>query len=111
MATKRMATKPTAGKPATPTKPTTENSPTVSFPTAKAGAAASPTDETERSRSRSRQNLFSRSVALPAAGIGLVTLILAMQENASFPVAGVVGVAVTFVVIGMIALKRAFYGD
>jgi len=81
MATKRTATKPPAAK-STPDEVT-----------------------------RSRPGLFSRSIAPPAAGIGLVTLILAMQEGASFPIAVVVGVAVAFVVIGMIALKRAFYGD
>jgi hypothetical protein len=60
---------------------------------------------------RPRPRILTRSTVLPAAGVGLITLILATQENASFPIAVVVGVAVTFVVIGMIALKRAFYGD
>lgn len=58
-----------------------------------------------------RPPVFTRSTVLPAAGIGLVTLILAAQEGASIPIAIVVGVAVAAVVVGMIALKRAFYGD
>lgn len=58
-----------------------------------------------------RPRVLSRSTVLPAAGIGLITVILAAQEHASFPVAVVVGVVVTFMVVGMIALKRAFYGD
>lgn len=67
--------------------------------------ATKPTADVKRPR------IFSRSTVLPATGIGLITLILAAQEHASFPIAVVVGVAVTLVVIGMIALKRAFYGD
>ena len=58
-----------------------------------------------------RPRIVSRSTVLPAAGIGLITVILAAQEHAPFPIAVVVGVVVTLVVIGMIALKRAFYGD
>jgi len=96
MATKRTATKPTAVK-----------SSMTKSAVGKPAAADSAADDVERSRPA----LFSRSVALPAAGVGLVTLILAVQEDASFPIAIVVGVAVTLVVIGMIALKRAFYGD
>lgn len=96
MATKRMVTKPTAAKSAagksTAAKP---NAPKTTADDAK----------------RSRPGLLSRSIVVPAVGIGAVTLILAMQENASFPIALVVGVAVALVVIGMIALKRAFYGD
>jgi hypothetical protein len=89
MATKRMATKPTAVKSTGTTKPTAADG----------------------KRPRRRLQVFTRPVVLPAAGIGLVTLILAMQEGASFLIALVVGVAVTFAVIGMIAFKRAFYGD
>ncbi len=55
--------------------------------------------------------LFSRSTVAPAAGVGLVVAILATQEHAPLPVAAIVAVAVTLVVIGMIALKRAFRGD
>ena len=91
MATKRMATKPTAVK-----------------STAKStGTTKSTADDVKRPRPR----ILSRPIVLPAAGIGVITLILAMQEGASFPIALVVGVAVAFVVVGMIALKRAFYGD
>jgi hypothetical protein len=93
MATKRMATKPTAVKSTVKSTGTTK-------PTA---------NDVQRSRPRPR--ILSRAVMLPAAGIGLITLILAMQEGAPFPIALVVGVAVAFVVVGMIALKRAFYGD
>jgi hypothetical protein len=60
---------------------------------------------------RPRPRVLTRSTVLPAAGIGVITLILAMQEKASFPIALVVGVAVALVVVGMIALKRGFYGD
>lgn len=74
-------------------------------------ATKPPAGDVERSRSRTRPRILTRSTVLPAAGIGLVTLILAAQEHAPFPIAVVVGVAVMFVVIGMIALKRAFYGD
>jgi len=96
MATKRTAAKPTAVK--------------SSMASSAAGRPAA-ADSAAGDAERSRPALFSRSIALPAAGIGLVTLILAMQEGASFPIGIVVGVAVTLVVIGMIALKRAFYGD
>lgn len=58
-----------------------------------------------------RPRIFSRSTVPPALGIGLITAILAVQEHAPFPVGVIVGVAVAGVVIGMIALKRAFYGD
>ena len=69
------------------------------------------TKPTADSVKRPRPRILSRSTVLPAAGIGLITLILAVQEKAPFLIAVVVGVAVTLVVIGMIALKRAFYGD
>lgn len=68
-------------------------------------------DEAKQPRPRPRQRVFSRSTVLPAAGIGLITLVLAAQEHAPFLVAVVVGVVVALVVIGMIALKRGFYGD
>lgn len=58
-----------------------------------------------------RPRLLTRSIVLPALGIGLITAILAVQEHAPFLVGIVVGAAVAGVVIGMIALKRAFYGD
>lgn len=86
---------------------------TATKPAAATSAAVKPTaDDPKRpqSRPRPRPRVFSRSTVLPAAGIGLITLILAMQEDASFPIAVVVGVAVTLVVIGMIAARRAFYG-
>ncbi|HEV2347108.1 MAG TPA: hypothetical protein VGS97_23620 [Actinocrinis sp.] len=60
---------------------------------------------------RPRPRVLSRSTVLPATGIGVITVILAAQEHAPFPIAVVVGVVVTLAVIGMIALKRAFYGD
>jgi hypothetical protein len=60
---------------------------------------------------RTRARVLTRSTLLPAAGIGVITLILALQEKASFAIAVVVGVAVALVVVGMIALKRGFYGD
>ena len=87
MATKRIATKPTAVK--------------------STGTTKSTANDVKRPRPR----ILSRPVVVPAAGIGLITLLLAMQEGASFPIGIVVGVAVAFVVVGMIALKRAFYGD
>lgn len=87
MATKRMATKPTAVK------------------------SGGTTKSTAKDVKRPRPPILTRAVVLPAVGIGLITLLLAMQEDASFPIALVVGVAVALVVIGMIALKRAFYGD
>lgn len=89
-----MATKRTATKPAAVTPPAVK-------PTA---------DDPERPQSRPRPRVLSRSTVLPAAGIGLITLVLAMQDGASFPIAVVVGAAVTLVVIGMIAARRAFYG-
>ena len=73
----------------------------------KSPATKSSADDVKRPRPR----ILTRPVVLPAAGIGVITLILALQEHASFPIAVVVGIAVTLVVIGMIALKRAFYGD
>ena len=86
MASKRAATKPTA----------------VRSTGAKSTATAKPD---------TRPRILSRSIVLPAAGIGVITVVLAAQDGASFPIALVVGIAVTAVVIGMIALKRAFYGD
>ncbi len=62
-------------------------------------------------RPNPRPRVFSRSTVLPSAGIGLITAVLAAQESAPLPIAVVVGIAVALVVIGMIALKRGFYGD
>jgi uncharacterized membrane protein len=76
------------------TKARSENSRTP------ADAAASP-----------RPRVLSRSTVLPAAGIGLVTALLAAQEHAPAVGAVVAGVAVAFVVIGMIALKRVYRGE
>ncbi len=75
------------------------------LPYAQRMATKSAAAETKRPR------LLTRSIVLPALGIGLITAILAVQEHAPFLVGIVVGVAVAGVVIGMIALKRAFYGD
>jgi hypothetical protein len=58
-----------------------------------------------------RPRILTRSIVLPALGIGLITAILAVQEHAPFLIGVIVGLAVAGVVIGMIALKRAFYGD
>ena len=58
-----------------------------------------------------RPRILTRSTVLPAFGIGLVTALLAVQEHAPFLIGIVVGLAVAGVVIGMIALKKAFYGD
>ncbi len=74
------------------------------LPYAQRMATKSAAAETKRPR-------LTRSIVLPALGIGLITAILAVQEHAPFLVGIVVGVAVAGVVIGMIALKRAFYGD
>lgn len=76
--------------------------------------ATKPTaDDVKRPASppRRRPPVLTRSTVLPAAGIGLITLVLAAQEGAAIVIAIVVGVAVALMVIGMIALKRAFYGD
>lgn len=58
-----------------------------------------------------RPRILTRSLVLPASGVGLITAILAIQEHAPAAAAVVIGFAVAAVVIGMIALKRAFYGD
>ncbi len=58
-----------------------------------------------------RPRILTRSTVLPAFGVGLITAFLADQEHAPFPVGLIVGVVVAGAVIGMIALKRAFYGD
>ncbi|HEU5356788.1 MAG TPA: hypothetical protein VFU65_20130 [Actinocrinis sp.] len=58
-----------------------------------------------------RPRILTRSTVLPAFGIGLITVLLAVQEHAPFLIGIVVGLAVVGVVIGMIALKRAMYGD
>jgi hypothetical protein len=60
---------------------------------------------------RERPRILTRSTVLPALGIGLVTALLAAQEHAPALIAVVVGLAVAGVVIGMIAIKRALYGD
>ena len=60
---------------------------------------------------RKRPRILTRSTVLPAFGIGLITAFLADQEHAPFPVGVIVGLAVACVVIAMIAIKRAFYGD
>lgn len=61
--------------------------------------------------SAKRPRILTRSTVLPASGVGLITAILAVQEHAPLPVGVVVGAVLTGVVLGMIALKRAFYGD
>lgn len=58
-----------------------------------------------------RPRILTRSTVLPAVGIGLITALLALQEHAPFLIGIVVGLAVAGVIIGMIALKRALYGD
>jgi hypothetical protein len=58
-----------------------------------------------------RPRILSRSTVLPAAGIGLITAVLAAQEHAPLAVAAVVGVAIALVVIGMIAFKRIYRRD
>jgi hypothetical protein len=58
-----------------------------------------------------RPRVLSRSTVVPAAGIGVIAAIIAAQEHAPWSVGGIVAVTVTLVVIGMIALKRAFHGD
>ncbi|HXR70663.1 hypothetical protein [Actinocrinis sp.] len=58
-----------------------------------------------------RPRILTRSTVLPAVGIGLITALLAVQEHAPFLIGIVVGLAVAGVIIGMIALKRALYGD
>ena len=58
-----------------------------------------------------RPRILSSSTVLPAAGIGVIAALLAAQEHAPWSVGIVVAVVVTLAVIGMIAFKRAFYGD
>ncbi|MBS2961947.1 hypothetical protein KGA66_02725 [Actinocrinis puniceicyclus] len=58
-----------------------------------------------------RPRVLTRSTVLPALGIGLIAAFLAGQEHAAFPVGVIVGLVVAGTVIGMIAFKRAFYGD
>jgi fatty acid desaturase len=60
---------------------------------------------------RQRPRILSRSTVLPAAGIGVVAAIVAVQDGAPWPVAVVVAVTVALVVIGMLAIKRGLYGD
>lgn len=55
--------------------------------------------------------VFSRSNILSAFGIGLITAFLADQEHAPFPAGVIVAFIVAGVVLGMIALKRAFHRD
>jgi hypothetical protein len=79
-----------------------QNTPAPSGP-AKNGAA--------RDTPAERPRVFARSTVVPALGIGLITALLAAQEHAPFPVVLIVACVVALVVVGMIALKRAFYGD
>jgi hypothetical protein len=58
-----------------------------------------------------RPRVLSRSTVAPAAGIGVIAAIIAAQEHAPWSVSVIVAVTVPLVVVGMIALKRAFHGD
>ncbi|MGH3416551.1 MAG: hypothetical protein ACRDVE_16340 [Actinocrinis sp.] len=57
------------------------------------------------------RRILTKATLGPAGGIGLIVAFLAVQEHAGFAVGVVVGVVVAAVVVGMIALKRTFYGD
>jgi len=81
------------------------------FPARPALPYAQPMATKSAAEDPKRPRLLTRSTVLPAFGIGLITAFLADQEHAPFPVGVIVGFVVTGVVIGMIALKRAFYGD
>lgn len=51
-----------------------------------------------------------RADLLPAAGVGAIMGFLAENEGSGIGVAIVVGVVGCALVLGMLALKRAFYG-
>jgi len=77
-------------------------------PNTRGDAAAAARTDTDAPR---RPRLLTRTTLLPAAGIGLVTALLAAQQHAPAGAAVVVGVTVALVVVGMIALRRGYRGE
>lgn len=61
----------------------------------------------ERMASRPRPD-YLRTTLGPAAGVGVVAAIFAAQEGAGALGSAVVAVAITAVILGMLALKRRF---
>jgi len=51
---------------------------------------------------------YLRTTLGPAAGVGVVAAIIAAQEGAGALGAVAVAVAITLVIVGMLALKRRF---
>ncbi|HEY3871543.1 MAG TPA: hypothetical protein VGM10_24490 [Actinocrinis sp.] len=68
-----------------------------------AGSSAKPKKE--------RPSLALWTSVAPSAGVGVIVLIIAMQEGAPFWVAALVGVLIAAAIIGMLALKRGLYGN
>lgn len=52
---------------------------------------------------------YLRTTLGPAAGVGVVSAIIAAQEGANALAAATVAVVITGVITGMIALKRRFW--
>lgn len=74
-------------------------------------AAKSTAKPAPAAAARPRAKILTRSTLGPALGIGVIVAFLAGQENAPVAISVVVGVVVAAVVVGMIAMKRTFYGD
>ena len=77
--------------------------------------ASPPADTAARQKApgakKERPSLSLRTSILPSAGVGVIVLILSMQEGAPFWVAAVVGVLIAAAIVGMLALKRGLYGN
>ena len=76
-------------------------------PAGRQGAAAQKTAKPKKER----PSLALRTSILPSAGVGVIVLVIAMQEGAPFWVAAVVGVLIAGAIVGMLALKRGLYGN
>ncbi len=58
-----------------------------------------------------RAKILTRSTLGPALGIGVIVAFLAGPGHAPLAISVLVGLVVAAVVVGMIAVKRTFYGD
>jgi cobalamin biosynthesis Mg chelatase CobN len=76
-----------------------------------ATAQKSPRNTAEPAEKKKRPSLSMRTTVLPSAGVGVIVLIIAMQEGAPFWVAALVGVLIAGAIIGMLAIKRGLYGN
>lgn len=80
-------------------------------PAAGPGAAQRKTAGPAAKPKKERPSLALKTSVLPSAGVGVIVLIIAMQEGAPFWVAVLVGALIAVAIVGMLALKRGLYGN